>query len=92
MAPPMGPHAGASFDPDLALQLATRQRVVWTRAERKHLDVCAHDFNAHGDKLLLTCGRVTCPDPRMHLAADFGAPGGAVLRCGCTDRVFSRSV
>jgi hypothetical protein len=88
----MGSHAGASFDPDLALQLSTRRRVVWTRAERARLDRCAQDFNVHGDRLVLECGRRTCPDPRIHLAADFAAPGGAVLRCGCTDRAFSRTV
>jgi hypothetical protein len=87
----MGLHAGASFDPDTLL-ISTRTRVVWTLAERKRLDRCAKDFNVHGDKLQLRCGQMTCPDPTMHLAADFSAPGGAVLRCGCTDRVFSQTV
>jgi hypothetical protein len=86
------PAAGASLDPRLALHLSTRRRVVWTRAERKHLDACAQDFVTHGDRLVLECGLQTCPDPRIHLAAAFSAPGGAVLRCGCTDRVFSRTV
>jgi hypothetical protein len=89
---PMDSSAGASFDPDLALQISPRRRVVWTRAERKHLDACAEDFVTHGDRLVLECGLQTCPDPRIHLAAAFSAPGGAVLRCGCTDRVFSRTV
>jgi hypothetical protein len=88
----MGSHAGASFDPSLALQLATRPRVVWTRAERRALDACAKAFNSHGDRLVLECGTRTCPDRRIHLAAAFDAPGGAVLRCGCTDRVFSRTI
>jgi hypothetical protein len=88
----MASSAGASFDPDLALQLSTRRRVVWTRAERRSLDACATAIHARGDRLLLDCGSPLCPDPRIHLAADFGAPGGAVLRCGCTDRVFSRTV
>jgi hypothetical protein len=87
----MGSHAGASFDADTLL-ISTRQRVVWTIDERKRLDRCAKDFNAHGDKLQLKCGQLTCPDPRIHLAADFNEPGGAVLRCGCTDRVFSQTV
>jgi hypothetical protein len=88
----MAAHAGASLDPSLALHLSARPRVVWTRAERRALDSCAAAFNAHGDRLVLECGKVTCPDARIHLAADFSAPGGAVLRCGCTDRVFSRTV
>jgi hypothetical protein len=88
----MGSHAGASFDPSLALQLTTRRRVVWTRAERRTLDACAKACNAHGDRLVLECAAQTCPDLRIHLAADFTAPGGAVLRCGCTDRVFARTV
>jgi len=87
----MGLHAGASFDPDTLL-ISTRTRVVWTLAERKRLDRCAKDFNVHGDKLQLRCGQITCPDPTIHLAAKFDEPGGAVLRCGCTDRVFSQTV
>jgi hypothetical protein len=87
----MGLHAGASLDADTYL-ISTRQRVVWTLAERKRLDRCAKDFNSHGDKLQLRCGNMTCPEPTMHLAADWSAPGGAVLRCGCTDRVFSPTV
>jgi len=86
----MGPHAGASLDADTLL-ISTRRRVVWTTDERKHLDRCAKDFNVHGDKLQLRCGQMTCPDPTIHLAVDFHAPGGAVLRCGCTDRLFSRT-
>jgi hypothetical protein len=88
----MDSHAGASLDPSLALHLSTRRRVVWTRAERQTLNRCAQAFNAHGDRLVLECGTRTCPDRRIHLAAAFDAPGGAVLRCGCTDRVFSRTV
>jgi hypothetical protein len=88
----MSSHAGASFNADLALQLNTRARVVWTTAERKQLDRCARAVNVHGDKLVLWCGHLTCPDPRIHLAAAFHEPGGAVLRCGCTDRVFSPTV
>jgi len=84
-------HAGASFDPE-SLVLNTRQRVVWTTDERRRLDRCAKDFNVHGDKLQFKCGNLTCPDTRIHLAADFSQPGGAVLRCGCTDRVFSPTV
>lgn len=69
----------------------TRQRTVWTRDEKKLLDRLAKVFNMHGDKLQLRCGNPVCPDTRMTLAQDATSPGGMVLRCGCTDRVFSRS-
>lgn len=66
----------------------TRNRVVWTTDEKKHLDRAARDFNSHGDKLLLLCGNVVCPDARMTLQQDVSSPGGMILRCGCTDRHF----
>lgn len=74
---------------DSALLLSTRTREVWTTDEQKRLNRTSKDFNAHGDKLLLVCGRQTCPDHRMVLLQDASCPGGMVLRCGCTDRVFS---
>ena len=63
--------------------------MVWTTDERKLLGRVAKVFNMHGDKFLLRCGNLTCPDPRMMLLVDDTAPGGRVLRCGCTDRHFS---
>lgn len=74
---------------EAAMLVSTRAREVWTNDEQKRLNRCAKDFNAHGDKLLSVCGRATCPDQRMTLQQDGSAPGGMVLRCGCTDRVFS---
>lgn len=68
--------------------LSTRDRAVWTNDERKHLDRCAKDFNAHGDKLIMVCGNPCCPEPTIRLHPDEREPAGAVLRCGCTDRVF----
>jgi hypothetical protein len=71
-----------------ALLIDPRQRVVWTTDERRRLDRCAKDFNTHGDKLQLVCGSALCPEPRIVMHQDQTAPGGVVLRCGCTDRHF----
>lgn len=71
-----------------AMLVNTRERVVWTTDEKRRLDRCAKDFNAHGDKLLLICGNPVCPDRSIVLHVDQTHPGGAVLRCGCTDRYF----
>ena len=72
-----------------AMLISTREREVWTTDEKKRLNRCAKDFNAHGDKLLLVCGNPLCVDPRMTLQQDHSAPGGMVLRCYCRDRVFT---
>lgn len=74
---------------EAALLINTRLRVVWTHDEKRLLTRLSKIFNTHGDKLQLRCGNVTCPDSRMVLAQDDTAPGGRVLRCGCSDRVFS---
>jgi hypothetical protein len=76
---------------DGAMLISTRVRTVWTTHERKLLDRLAKVFNMHGDKLQLRCGNPVCPDNRISLAQDHSSAGGAVLRCGCTDRVFTRS-
>lgn len=76
---------------DAALLISTRQRRVWTKADRKLLDRVSKVFNAHGDKLKLVCGSPVCPDRDITLQRDQRDPGGRVLRCGCTDRVFTRS-
>lgn len=68
-----------------------RVRTVWTTDERRLLDRLAKTFNMHGDKILLRCGNPVCPSPVIVLKADQTSAGGAVLRCGCTDRVFSPS-
>lgn len=76
---------------EAAMLVSTRQRVVWTMDEKKRLDRTARDFNGHGDKFLMRCGNPVCPDDRMFVHLDSSQPTGAVLRCGCTDRVFSTS-
>jgi hypothetical protein len=76
---------------DAGLLISTHQRVVWTRDERRLLDRVAKVFNAHGDKFKLVCGSPVCPEPSIVLRDDDSHPGGRVLRCGCRDRVFTRS-
>lgn len=70
--------------------ISTRRRVVWTIAERRQLDKVAKMFNVHGDKFKLVCGSPVCPSPDIALAQDDTNPAGRVLRCGCSDRVFSQ--
>jgi hypothetical protein len=72
-------------------EVSTRRRVVWTREEKRRLDRVAADFNRHGDKFLLRCGNPACPSPVIALQGDGTDAAGALLRCGCTDRVFSRT-
>lgn len=76
---------------DSALLITTRQRATWTTDEKRRLTRVAKDFNMHGDKLLMRCGSPVCPDDRIILHVDESAPTGAVLRCGCTDRLFTPS-
>lgn len=68
-----------------------RTRDVWTNADRMLFDRFAKMVRGHGDTVALTCGNDLCPDRKIKLESDAGAERGAVLRCGCTDRVFSRT-
>ena len=90
----MAAHAGASLDPSLALHLSARPRVVWTRAERRALDSCATALpTAHGDRLVLECGKVTCPDVRGSISRPtLARPAAPSCAAAATDRVFSRTV
>lgn len=81
---------GATLNADLALDVNIRQRQVWTNDEKKHLDRAAKVLLSHADRMLMLCGKALCPDPRIQLVRDGDSPRGAVLRCGCTDREFSR--
>lgn len=69
----------------------TRAREVWTNDERRKLDHLAKMIKGHGDLFFLKCGSDLCPDRTIALVAEASAPRGAVLRCGCTDRVFSKA-
>jgi hypothetical protein len=71
-----------------ALLISTRRRVVWTVDEHKLFLRVARNIAVHGDKLLLRCGKATCPDQAIVIHQDATDPSGAVLRCGCTDRVM----
>jgi hypothetical protein len=54
------------------------------------LDRFAKMVRGHGDTISLHCGNELCPDRAIKLEADASAERGAVLRCGCSERVFSR--
>jgi hypothetical protein len=69
----------------------TRNREVWIYDDWRLFDRACKVVRKHGDRLLLKCGAELCPSPNIVLEADASAERGAVLRCGCTDRVFSRS-
>lgn len=77
-------------DPSGQSKQGGRTREVWTNADRMQLDRFARMVRGHGDVMLLRCGNDLCPDRAIKLEADAGAERGAVLRCGCTDRVFSK--
>lgn len=68
-----------------------RTREVWTNADRMLFDRFAKMVRGHGDTIALRCGNELCPDRGIKLEADAGSERGAVLKCGCTARVFSRS-
>lgn len=77
--------------PDVAASLANpRIRDVWTREEWKLLNRTSKMLAGHGVKHRLVCMLEHCPDKNIRIHADATAPMGAVLRCGCTDRIFAR--
>lgn len=67
-----------------------RTREVWARDDWKQFDRACATVRKKGDVLLLRCGNELCPDRAIKLEADASAERGAVLRCGCTDRVFAK--
>jgi len=80
---------GVDGIPDLAAIASNpRTRDVWTKADRKLLDRVARMLGEHGVSFALKCANQTCPDRQLKTASDSSAPGGVVLRCGCTDRHF----
>lgn len=77
--------------PDLAASITNaRVREVWVRDEWKLLNRTSKALEAHGVKIRMVCTIEQCPDKPIKIATDASAPSGAVLRCGCTDRVFAR--
>lgn len=67
-----------------------RTRDVYSVDDVKHFDRAVKVLTSHGDKIQIRCGAELCPDRVVQLVSDATAERGAVLRCGCTDRVFSR--
>lgn len=65
----------------------SRRRVVWTAADKKHMDRAAKVLVQHGDTMQLRCGNRTCPERTIRGAEEATGYKGRVLRCGCTDRV-----
>lgn len=77
--------------PDLASSIRNpRVREVWVREEWKLLNRASKMLEGHGVKHRMLCTIEQCPDKPIKIATDASAPMGAVLRCGCTDRVFAR--
>lgn len=77
--------------PNVASQVgAQRVREVWTREEWALFNRASKLMGDHGVKQRLVCGLEQCPDKAIRIHPDASAPMGAVLRCGCTDRVFAR--
>lgn len=68
-----------------------RMREVWVHDDWRLFERACKLIRIKGDKLLLECGNTLCPDRAIRLTPDAAAERGAVLRCGCTDRHFSRS-
>lgn len=81
----------ATLDRDGVLLLNTKRCETWTNDDRKHLNRAAKVMNTHGDKFRLVCGSPICPDSLMKLTQDDTDPSGAILECGCTRRIFTRS-
>lgn len=86
---------GGSFKvrPDSGLLVPeeqVRNRQVWTRDEWKQMNRASGILNGHGVAVLMRCSRPDCPDSMLR--PERLADGSSVLRCGCTDRVLSRSL
>lgn len=77
-------------DPKGQSKQGGRTREVWPKDDFRLFTRFSKMVRGHGDKALLRCGHDLCPDPVIKLEADASAERGAVLRCGCTDRVISR--
>lgn len=67
-----------------------RTREVWPSDDFRLFTRFSKMVRQHGDMVLLRCGNELCPDRAIKLAPEASAERGAVLRCGCTDRVIVR--
>lgn len=85
----MGHGTSGLITPGGVALISTRERDVYTDDERRLLDRCAKMLTSHGDKIQIRCGATSCPDPVVKITESATESGGAVMRCGCTDRVLS---
>lgn len=69
---------------------ASRVRQVWPDTEFRAFDRAMKLAEAHNVEWRLRCGQPDCPDRAMERIQ--GVDGGYTLRCGCTDRVFTRAI
>lgn len=86
------PATGLGAIPDLATasEAQKRTRDLYSVEEVAAIDRAAKILTKHGDKMRLRCGAQLCPSRAIELVNEATAERGAVLRCGCTDRVFER--
>jgi hypothetical protein len=63
-----------------------RHRQVWTRDEFKSIDRTIKLLNSRGVKVTMTCKGAECHGDIERVDGD-----DPILRCDCTDRVFTRA-
>ncbi len=85
----MGQGASGLVSPGGVKLISDRKRDVYTDDERRLFDRACKMLTRHGDKVQLRCGASSCPDPVVKIVDAPRESGGAVLQCGCTDRVLS---
>lgn len=64
----------------------SRRRQVWTRSEWKLYERALKLFTCHGLAVQFKCNTESCDDRVIVRAGTRSEP---ILRCGCTDRVFT---
>ena len=84
--------SGLEAVPDAAGRSARggRTRETWSNDDWRLFGRFSKMVRQHGDVVLLRCGNELCPNRAVKLEPDASAERGAVLRCGCTDRVILR--
>lgn len=79
------PHTSGLLVPEHA----ARTRQVWTKDDAKILTRAAKLLNARGVSHQMRCANTSCPDPQLTEVRLAGRD--VVLRCGCTDRHFTKA-
>lgn len=82
--PAFGKHASGLYVPEAL----TRRRVVIPKKDWKGADRMFAFFNA---RIAFKCKNESCEDPVIR-EVERQADGSRIFRCGCTDRVLSKSV